>query len=132
MMNTLPDLPKRNGSTSISDAQILQPTGAVPLSASNTIAALEYKIERMQAERNAERFFWLFGVVILAYGLFAVTLPWYSSTAILLLSLVLLIGCAQYWGVPWVVPYLSRCFDRLSQEKNKNQKEPSPDEHILQ
>ena len=70
-------------------------------------------------ERKQERFFWIFVIVALINVLVGSLAPWYVETIFLIFSIIGLIGCANWLGVPWVVTHLERWLDRVSNSKSK-------------
>jgi hypothetical protein len=84
------------------------------LSAS-TSAALEPRLQQEKSERRIERFFWILAVTILGDCILMKFMDSvFSSLFIILLSLVLLIGMAQWLQVPWIVRHLEALLARYS------------------
>ena len=80
------------------------------------------KYHRELTERRIERFFWLFAIVTLINVVASVATGW-TSILHYLLSIILLIGCAKWLEVHWVVgpleqlqAHMMRRWDRQTED----------------
>lgn len=49
--------------------------------------------------------------------------PWGAAAIFLIFSLILLIGCAHWLEVPWIVTHLERLFNRAMADKHPGETE---------
>jgi hypothetical protein len=81
-------------------------------------AELESRLEEEKSQRKKERFFWIFAVVLLADCILFKFLDSAAPSIFLsLLSVVMLIGCANWLEVAIVHAYLDRVFARFLPRK---------------
>jgi len=86
-------------------------------------------LEEAKANHKIERFFWILTVTILTdCTLFKLMDSGFPDLFIALLSLILIIGCAQWLEVPYVGVYLDRVFTRFLSVKSHPQKPEDPEE----
>jgi hypothetical protein len=81
-------------------------------------AVLESRLEEERAQRKIERFFWIMAITILFDCiLFKLLASPFPEGFVALLSLILIIGCAQWLEVPYVSHYLDRAFNHFLVKK---------------
>ena len=85
---------------------------APPTKLDETAASLERLLQAERDHRNVERFFWIFGVSILADVIFFHELGIASAIPVYLLQIIFLFGLAGWMGVEQVAVLLDRLFHR--------------------
>jgi hypothetical protein len=86
----------------------------------NSAASLESKLEEEKSQRKIERFFWILALSIVSLCLLIKFLDNTLGTLFLmLLCIILLIGCAQWLEVPWIVKHLETVFKIISRRLDR-------------
>ena len=103
-MNTIRDLPPEN---------VFDPKPSPDPKLLETISQLENSLQANNSERRTERFFWIFLSTSFLNVIIGSLAPGPVWSIFLILSIILLIGCARWMEIPWIVTHLERLFNRL-------------------
>jgi hypothetical protein len=93
--------------------------GALPSPVAESAEASERALQREIGKRREERFFWIFGVVILVDFIALRGMSWIVGILLILMELILLVGLAKWLGIQWIAAPFDRLIEKYSSTTSK-------------